>query len=141
MFEPGRPSDLFDAGRGFDMLQELERNTPAEIARRRVHFRVAVKARVTLRPGNASERLKFKAQCVTGDLSEGGCRVLAPVPLRVGDIYLLDFDRQALDLPLTYARCVRCSLLREDAYESGFAFFSPVALPENLSVTEGDELT
>jgi hypothetical protein len=55
---------------------------------------------------------------------------LLPLPLLVGDVYRLQFERNTLDLPLTFARCVRCRLVREDAFEVGFAFFSAICLPE-----------
>lgn len=115
----------------FAVLRELERNTPDEIRRQRAHFRLAIKVTVVIQPGNSSGSLSPRLKGVTGDVSEGGCSVLAPLPLGVGDIYRLTFDRPALDLPLTFARCVRCRLLREDAFEVGFAFFSPIALPES----------
>lgn len=116
----------------FDLLQELEQNKSDEIRRKRAHFRVAVKAKVTVQPGNASQMFDFKIQGTTGDLSEGGCQMLLPAPVRVGDIFRLQFDRKELDLPLTFARCVRCRLLREDAFEVGVTFFAPVTLPANL---------
>ena len=115
----------------FATLRELERNTPEEIRRQRAHFRLAIKAGVVIQAGNSSASSLPRLKGVTGDVSEGGCSVLAPLPLSVGDIYRLSFDRQTLDLPLTFARCVRCRLLREDAFEVGFAFFSPIALPES----------
>jgi len=124
----------------FEMLRELERNTSDEIRRRRAHFRLAVKAGVVVQPGNASELLAFKVKGVTGDVSEGGCSVLVPIPLKVGDIYRLQFDRVALDLPLTFARCLRCRLIREDAFESGFAFFSAIHLPENAGCASASAL-
>ncbi len=114
----------------FALLRDLERNTPTEIRRQRAHFRLAIKAGVVLQPGNATEMMKLKLQGVTGDVSEGGCSALFPIPIRVGDVYRLQFDRKALALPLTFARCVRCRLVREDAFEAGFAFFSPISLPE-----------
>lgn len=114
----------------FEMLQELGRNTSEEIRRQRAHFRRAVKVGVVLQAGNASEILAFKVKGVTGDLSEGGCSALFPIPPRVGDIYRLLFDKASLDLPLTFARCVRCRLIREDAFEAGFAFFKPICLPK-----------
>lgn len=116
----------------FEMLGELERNTSDAIRRQRQHFRLDIKARVVVQPGNASDLLKFKMQGTTGDLSHGGCRALFPMPVRVGDIYRLSFDESALSIPLTFARCVRCLLLQEDAYEAGFSFFVPITLPEQL---------
>jgi len=133
MFDPAAAGGPLNASSAFDLLQELERNTPEEIRKQRTHFRLQVKARVTLQAANSSETLTYKIQGTTGDLSEGGCCVLFPVPVRVGDVYRLGFDRAQLDLPLTFARCVRCLLIREDAFEAGFRFFAPVTLPESLS--------
>jgi hypothetical protein len=114
------------------ILQELERSTSEEIRRKRSHFRLAIKSAVVLQSGNASELLSFKLKGATINVSEGGCSVLLPLPTHVGDIYRLQFDRGSLDLPLTFARCVRCRLVREDAYEAGFAFFKTITLPETL---------
>lgn len=134
--------DDFDANaedltkdQAFDILQELEQNTPDELRRQRTHFRMAIKAGVTLQAGNSSQLMDFKLQGVTGDISEGGCGALFPMPARVGDIYRLEFDQTRLQLPMTFARCVRCHLVREGAYESGFRFFTPVYLPEDLART------
>lgn len=130
--------DELDAGppaseeAAFSLLQELQQNTPDEIRRQRTHFRIAIKAKVVLEPGSSSELLSFRVQGVTGDISEGGCQALFPLPVRVGDVYRLSFDRTVFDHPLTFARCVRCRLLREDAFEAGFHFFAPIRLPENL---------
>ena len=116
-----------------EMLKELERNTTEEIRRQRAHFRLVIKSGVVLQAGNSSELLSFKVKGMTGDVSEGGCCTLFPIPPRVGDVYRLEFDRRVLDFPLTFARCVRCRLIREDAYEAGFAFFKAIALPENVT--------
>ena len=132
MFDQPLESAPLDQGRAYDLLQEMEQNTPEELRRQRASFRIAVKAKVIVQPGNASQRQEFKVQCVTGDVSEGGCRMLSPVPLMVGDIYRLEFDRKSIALPVIFARCMRCYLLREDAFEAGFAFFVPIALPEKL---------
>jgi len=128
-----KPVEVLGEEQAFDLLRELERNTPEEIRRQRAHFRVGVRANVTLQSGNASELLDFKVQGVTGDVSESGIGLLAPLPMRVGDVYRLTFDRDKLDLPVTFARCVRCRLVREGAFESGFVFFAPIGLPANLA--------
>ncbi|MCG3126931.1 MAG: hypothetical protein CHACPFDD_01786 [Phycisphaerae bacterium] len=127
------PDSKLGAQQAFDMLSELERNTPDEIRRQRAAFRIALKTKVVLQPGNASDMNLLKLQGVTGDISEGGCRALFPLPPRVGDVYRLTFDRGMLDLPLTFARVVRCYMLREDAFEVGFRFFNQIAMPEKLA--------
>jgi hypothetical protein len=54
------------------------------------------------------------------------------MPVIAGDIYRLVFDRETLDLPMTFAQCMRCRQLRENAFEVGFRFFVPVTLPKSL---------
>lgn len=122
----------------FGLLQEMEANTSDELRRQRTHFRIAIKAGVILRAGNSRDLITFKLKGVTGDISEGGCSVLFPLPTHVGDVYRLEFDRQAIHVPLTFARCVRCRLIREDAFEAGFSFFNAIALPEHID--EGAEM-
>ena len=131
--DAGQSATPLDGDDALSILQELERNTTDEIRRQRAHFRMTTKAGVTLQPGNASDLLSFKVKGMCGDISEGGCCILFPIPVGVGDIYRLQFDRAALDLPLTFARCVRSRLVREDAFEAGFSFFTPVCLPATLA--------
>ena len=138
--DPENAGGLLSSDDAFGVLRDLERNTPEEIRRQRAHFRLAIKAGLVLQPGNVSEMTSFKVKGVTGDISEGGCSALFPIPLRVGDVYRLQLDRQALDLPLMFARCVRCRLIREDAFEAGFAFFAPICLPENVACGTGSSL-
>lgn len=126
-------SESFSPDEAFNILNELEKNRPDEIRKKRTHFRVAVKAALTLQAANSSDMLSYKIQGVTGDISESGMGALFPIPQRVGDVYRLVFNRSELDLPLIFARCVRCRLIREDAFETGFLFFSQIGLPSNLT--------
>lgn len=129
--QPERTGGALGDDQAFLLLQEIEKNTSEELRRQRAHFRLAVKALVVLQPGNASDLLSLKLKGTTGDLSEGGLSALFPLPIRVGDVYRLQVDPKAVKLPLVFARCVRCRLVREDAFEAGFAFFSPIDLPES----------
>ncbi len=115
-----------------ETLRSLEKQTAPEIVRERGSVRIEHKLKVVVRSGNSSALLAFKIQGLTADLSRGGCRLLLPLPLGVGDIYRLDFDDSAHKLPQLFARCVRCRLLREDAFEAGMQFFTPVDLPASL---------
>ena len=117
------------ADEALQMLRDLEQNTSDEIRRQRAHDRLVVKCKLIVAPGNSSQRQSFVAQGVTGDISGGGCNALLPVPLLVGDIYLLTLDRAQVDIPPVFARCQRCRFVREDAFEVGFAFLQPVKLP------------
>ncbi|MEM8758343.1 MAG: PilZ domain-containing protein [Planctomycetota bacterium] len=118
---------------GFDswahsLLQELESQTPEAIRRQRSSERASLKVNVAIHPGNASDRDQGAIDGVTGDISSGGCRVMSERPLRVGDLYKLRFERGEVDLPIVFARCLRCRLVREEAFESGFAFFTKIEL-------------
>jgi hypothetical protein len=112
-----------------ESMADLERNTPEEVKRSRSHARITVRAKVTAQPANSSERSRFELPGILGNISRGGCLILFTGPLGVGDIYRLSFDRSMLDLEPVFARCLRCRLLREDAFEAGFSFFQPIVLP------------
>ena len=125
-------SDVASIEEDYDLVCELERNIPEEIRKRRLHFRHTIKAQVTLLPANASELLNAGVEGVTRDISSGGLGAIFPIPTNVGDFYRLDFDRSEIDLPLTFARCVSCALVREGVYSSGFKFLQNITLPGNL---------
>ncbi len=124
---------------GFDdwaqtLLSELEQQTPEAIRKLRTSERHEISVPVLIKPGNASDSHKSAVNAVTGDVSSGGCQVMSEIPLNVGDVYKLDFEKGELDLPTVYARCLRCRLVREDAFECGFAFFNQIKLDEVSSV-------
>jgi hypothetical protein len=116
-----------------ELLQSLERQKGDEVSKARMHARVDAKLKVVVRPGNSSEALRFKLQGITADLSRGGCRLILPLPVAVGDVFRIEFESSEHRIPLVFARCLRCRLVREDAFESGFSFFSPIELPASLS--------
>jgi len=58
----------------------------------------------------------------------------------VGDIYWLTFDKTELKLDNLFARCLRCRLIREDAYEAGFKFFDLVDLSNAVPVSKTEAL-
>ena len=118
---PGTPAEL-------ELLAEIEAQNPENVAGQRLHERVSMRTRVILRPGNASQVRELKIQGMTGDLSEGGCRALFPIPVMVGDIFRLEFDLEWLEAPTVYARCLRCRMVREDVFETGFQFFNSIDL-------------
>jgi hypothetical protein len=122
------------SGDSLELLAELERSTPDAVKKARAHTRLEVRCKVFAQPGDMSRRLDMKLQGVTGDISKGGCQALFPLPLHVGDIFSLSFDRSVLDIPPVLARCMRCRMIRDDAFETGLSFFVHVDLPTQLSV-------
>lgn len=132
--------ELSNEDDSFDLLQDIERQTGNEIRRLRAHERLCIKMKVLLQSGNSSQLLDYKVQGITGDISEGGCQAMFPVPIQVGDIYRLQFCGEELDVSLVFARCIRCKLIREDAYEAGFSFFNPIQIPVSTKCHADSEL-
>ena len=112
-----------------EILDEMKRSTPEAVESMRAHGRLSVRANVIVDPGNQSDRGSWRVQGVTGDVSAGGAQILTPAPLRIGDIYLISFDRSKIDVPPVFARCLRARLVREDAFEAGLKFLQPIELP------------
>ncbi len=113
-----------------ELLKDLERQSIEEIQKLRAHERVDARVDIDVRPGNASDYAIATIKATTSDISEGGCGMVSTVPIGVGDIYRLEFDRKKVDIPVVFARCVRCRLLRESAYEVAMAFFTPISLSD-----------
>jgi len=123
-----------------DALSDLERNKSEAVKQARTSARVRLKVAVVAEPGNAGERQRFSIKGVSGDVSAGGCQLLFPLPVRVGDFYLLTFEQNVLRLEPLLARCLRVRLVREDAYEAGFKFLQPIDLSDVLGQTATDSL-
>jgi len=125
MIDKTPPQHGLDVGDA-ELLSELQESTPDAVRQARAHTRITVRTKVLVQPGNMSQRLSLKLQGVSGDVSAGGCQLLMPLPLLVGDIYWLSFDRSVIDLAPLHARCLRCREVRSDAFEAGFVFFAPI---------------
>jgi len=117
---------LGDDDMAFEVLRELERQTPYEIKERRTSSRVTIKSKVILQPGNSSDALKLKLRGITGNISNTGFGAVFPISIGVGDIYRLQFDSIQIDLPLVFARCMSCSMVDENAFSAGFKFFTEI---------------
>lgn len=113
---------------GFEIVKDLESQSLEQVTHKRLHERLTIRTKVLLRPGNASEMHSLKVQGITRDVSNGGCMVLFPVPILVGDLYRLEFLSDELELPAVIARCLRCRMIHERAFETGFSFFNKLSL-------------
>ena len=111
-------------------LQDLEKNKPDSIKQSRRSERLRIKVPVVARPGDSGRRTSFSADGITADMSAGGCQILFPVPVYVGHFYQLTFEKGRLPFDSLIARCLRCRLIREDAYEAGMSFLDKVNLNE-----------
>ena len=137
MFDESRDQDFFGMSDALQALSELERNTDAAILAQRSSERIDIQARIFVRPANASQRHQFTIEGVTADVSNGGCMALFSRPIMVGDMFWITFDDERLRLGSLFARCLRCRMVREDAYETGFRFLNDVDLASALTSSEG----
>ncbi len=114
------------------LLRDLEKNTSEKIEKMRTHERLAVRAKVVLRPGSLSQRDAWSLEGVTGDISRGGAKILMPRPVFVGDIFQIAFDPEVLTVSPQLCLSQWCRTVRSDAFECGLSFFSPIDLDSAL---------
>jgi hypothetical protein len=108
------------------LVNELARNTPENIAAQRRHARLTVTGKMSALSADVD-----LDDCVAGvavDVSAGGCMGVFTKPPRVGNVYRIRLESAEARIPVTFARCLRVRLLREDAFEAGFAFFVPAEI-------------
>lgn len=125
---PHHQSDLDQAEGLLSAITDLEANTKEKLATRRYSNRLELNCAAKLLPGNVSGRdgTEFNGKC--RDVSNRGCRLVLTQPLVVGDIYLIQLDSTSFSGDLVFGRCVRCHMLREDTFDCGLNFLSPVSL-------------
>ena len=120
-------------------LEALQSNNKQNIqASRRHASRVDVNRPISLLPGNASDRDGTSYSGTCRDLSNQGCRLIMDRPLTVGDIYLVRLDDEQIQLDPSFARCIRCHMLREETFECGLSFLSPVTMGGDLNTADSD---
>jgi hypothetical protein len=139
MFSSSQNDDVFAATGPLEALNELAENTSEAIVRQRASERLEIRTKVVIAPGNSGQRHEFAAEGLTADLSCGGCKILVGRPVAVGDIYWLAFSDDHLAIGSVLARCLRCAMVREGAFEAGFRFFHEVDLASALRQHDGHE--
>ena len=134
MFDEFNDDGLVPLSNALDALSDLERNTSHAIVAQRSSKRIDIQTKVFIQAGNSSQRGKI-IETLSADISNGGCMLLSPCPLMVGDIFWLQFPEEHIQLESLMARCVRCRLVSEDAFEVGIRFFTDVDIATIVSDT------
>lgn len=138
MFGSKSNEDLFETTDAIEALADLERNTSQVIAAQRTCKRVDIETRVMVQPANCGQRHTERFDGLTADISNGGFMALMARPITVGDFFWVTFDDKELKIGSMLAQCLRCRLVRDDAFEAGFKFPQPIDL---TTVTRTTELT
>ena len=112
-----------------EALLSLDKSSDKAFQAQRAYARFESNTKITIKAANASQREAINFSAICNDVSAGGCRVLSTRALMVGDLFFIQFDRSKLDVPPVFARCVRCRFLREETFEMGFSFLTPIELP------------
>lgn len=122
--------DLFKLSDSLEAFNELERCTDRAIMAQRSSQRIEIRAKVVIRPANLSQRHQYAIESVTADISTGGCMLLASKAVLPGDIYYLTFHDGLRNVNPILARCMRCRLIQDDAFELGIRFLQNIPLNE-----------
>ena len=133
MFEELTENGVIPLSDALDALSELEQNTSQAITAMRASQRSDIRTRVWIQPGNSSNRTGFVIEGLTADISRGGCMLLIPRPLMVGDVFWLRISDEHLRIAPMLVRCVRCRLVKEDAFEVGIRFLNEIDLTDCIA--------
>ncbi|MEZ6109211.1 MAG: PilZ domain-containing protein [Pirellulaceae bacterium] len=140
MFGEGLESQKRGGLDAVEALLSLDKSSDKVFQAQRAHARFESNSTITIKAANASQREDINFSAICNDISAGGCRVLSNKALMVGDLFFLVFERGQLDVPPVFARCLRCRFLREETFEMGFAFLTPVELPRGPVEDDSDSL-
>lgn len=119
-----------------DVFPASSLTTPTRSDKRTTAKRFVENLPVVLRPSSSSQRWTEEIGGLCKNLSHTGCGVIGKLAPRVGDLYRFELDDQPQH-PLhgAHARCVRCQMLDEDTFESGFCFLSVLEITKSDSVS------
>ena len=125
----------FDAA---DAVSSIQSSNADAISAQRKHRRIDIRLKVIVQPCNSVDRADHKWLAECHDISKGGCKVLSQQPFQLGSIYWIQFEPGKLQIDPVFARCVRGNLLRENAFEFGMCFLTPIEIPEPKESAGGD---
>lgn len=124
--------DLFKISDSLEAFNELEKCTDRAILAQRSSERLDIRTKLMIKPGNPSERHRLAIEAVTADLSNGGCMTLTSRAILPGDLYWLVFVGDDVRIGSLIARCMRCRMVQEEAFEVGFRFLQDIPLKDLL---------
>ena len=135
----GERLELSDAETAtLEAVNTLQSNNAQAIEMQRKHHRFEIRTRVIVHPSDSIDRGSSNWLGECHDISKGGCRLLTEKPLQLGSVYWIEFEPTRVKLDPVFARCVRGNLLRENAFEFGMSFLTPIELPKPENVDTGD---
>ena len=123
-----------------EAVKSLQSSNSETIIAQRKHRRFEIRTKVIVHPANTIERGTDQWLGECHDISQGGCRLLTQKPLQLGSIYWVQFQPTSVKIDPVFARCVRGQLMRENAFEFGMCFLTPIELPEPEDAVEAEAI-
>lgn len=130
MINAPTPANMFESSDAIEALKQLEVSSRSAVLQKRSQTRLSIEIGVTIQRGDSSRRGEMTISASSSDISNTGCKLLAPFPVLPGDVYWLSFDANSAGIGSVMARCVRCHMIREDAFEIGLSFFDEIDLAD-----------
>jgi hypothetical protein len=88
---------------------------------------------------NGATKGQIRSQCE--DISETGMGLILTESLNVGGDYWVAFDKGEVEITgLVHVRCVRCRMIEQGRFETGFRFYNSLTLPSTIVRQHDDEL-
>ncbi len=124
------------ATKTLEAVKSLQSASDESVAAQRRHRRFEIRTKVIVHPSDTIDRgdRQWLGEC--HDISNGGCCLLTQSPLQLGSVYWIQFQPTDVKLDPVFARCVRGRLMRENAFEFGMCFLTPIELPQPQSAVE-----
>jgi hypothetical protein len=127
------PAPTFD--RSHATAEDFDLRCSTGVAAARDQLTLRTHARVFVRPANAVDRGQPPVPLQASELSPCDVLGIAELPVMVGSVYHLEFDRTAADVPATLATLIRCTMLGDASFELRFRFLQRVELPRTATRT------
>jgi hypothetical protein len=125
-----------DAYETVNIVEELELAQRAQVGTLRAAAVRRVHTPVLVRPANSVDRELVVASGHARALWATGVSTLLARPAMVGSFFLVEFDRDQIDLAPVLARCDLCAMHGESEFEARFAFVQRTVIPESGTAPE-----
>jgi len=120
-----------DASEVASIVEELHLVQQSQVGALRAAATHKVRAGLQVRPADSVDRDRVVASGSARELRGTSVTAVLLRPVAVGSFFLLEFERQQLDLAPALARCDLCCMRHEEEFEARFSFLQPVTMPDS----------
>ena len=128
-----------DSNELYHVVEEFRLSSPAEVRKVRQPGSLFGQAGITVQPADIGARDSMTIKGVSRELASERLLCTCDLPVPVGSIFYLSFDRSVVDVDSVLGVCDRCIMLGPTAFEVGFRFVQDMELPESCDSSMGPE--